>query len=381
MYLTVKSLPSLLVRPLRRLALGSTTVDNDTSDGVSHPHSTSCIHYHNDNHGHGIFNHVHGNQDTHMSIVFNLNGRPPTLNDVPSVIEPYQSAIRSLFDILLALRKLHETPSVLALQQQVKSFIPIVACVAKAVETVRRISPRFATHTLFFEIDNQALQYGKSLKQLHLDIREFHLHFSDLMESGVLRGIFLRIFATHRWPSLSRRIQLLIAQNQASLERRLQLLVDPRWCTIVGDAHGELGHLLAHAGIASETRIRHLEVQTIWIQAPTGPAMYAVPLSFCTSWRDITLVVHQYFQAGPESHYICRGDWEMVHVDDNRVLEERSFADALKPEAVFDIGIIVSRCLTQSRYTCPQCSAVNYKNTSRFTNKWIRWCVVRLALI
>lgn len=283
MYLTVKSLQSILVRPLRRLALGPTTVDNDASDGVSHPHSTSCIHYHNDNHGHGIFNHVHGNQDTHMSIVFNLNDRPPILNDVPSVIEPYQSAIGSLFDTLLALRKLHETPSVLALQQQVKSFIPIVACVAKAVETVRRISPRFATHTLFFEIDNQALQYGKSLKQLHLDIREFHLHFSNLMESGVLRGIFLRIFATHRWPSLSRRIQLLIEQNQVSLEWRLQLLVNPKWCTIVGDAHGELGHLLAHAGISSETRIRHLEVQTIWIQAPTGPAMYAVPLSFCTS--------------------------------------------------------------------------------------------------
>ncbi|KAL4255966.1 hypothetical protein AB1N83_013726 [Pleurotus pulmonarius] len=114
--------------------------------------------------------------------------------------------------------------------------------------------------------------------------------------------------------------------------------------------------------------------ETIWIQVPTGPAMYAVPLSFCTSWRDITRVVHQYFQAGPERHCICLGDWEMVHVDDNRVLEERSFADALKPEAVFDIGIgiIVSRCLTQSRYTCPQCSAINYKNTSRFTNKWIR---------
>ncbi len=71
----------------------------------------------------------------------------------------------------------------------------------------------------------------------------------------------------------------------------------------------------------------------------------------------------------------------MVHVDDNRVLEERSFSDALKPEAVFDIGIIVSRCRTQSRYTCPQCSAVNYKNTPHFTNKWIWWYVVRLALL
>ncbi|KAF4580314.1 hypothetical protein EYR38_003205 [Pleurotus pulmonarius] len=272
MYWTVKSLPSILVRPLRRLALGSTTVDNGASDGVSHPHSTSCIHYHNATHGHGIFNNVHGNKDTHMRIVFNLNDTPPISNDVPSVIEPHQSAIRSLFDILLALRKLHETPSVLALQQQVKTFIPIVACVAKAVETVRRISPRFATHTLFFEIDNQALQYV-----LDGAVRDWGTH-------------------TESW-GISRR------------------------------------------------------QETIWIQVPTGPAMYAVPLSFCTSWRDITRVVHQYFQAGPERHCICLGDWEMVHVDDNRVLEERSFADALKPEAVFDIGIgiIVSRCLTQSR--------------------------------
>ncbi|KAF9489362.1 hypothetical protein BDN71DRAFT_1512214 [Pleurotus eryngii] len=161
-----------------------------------------------------------------MSIIFGLNDRPPILNDVP---EPYQSAIGSLFDILLTLRKLHETPSVLAQQQQIKGFIPIVVCVDKAVAT-----------------------YGKSLKQLHMEFLEFDLHFSDLMESGVLPGIFLRVFATHRWPSLSRRIQLLIEQNQVSLERRLQLLVNPKWYQIVG-------------GFSSETWIRHLEVQTIWI--------------------------------------------------------------------------------------------------------------------
>ncbi|KAF4572384.1 hypothetical protein EYR36_006882 [Pleurotus pulmonarius] len=309
MYWTVKSLPSILVRPLRRLALGSTTVDNGASDGVSHPHSTSCIHYHNATHGHGIFNNVHGNKDTHMRIVFNLNDTPPISNDVPSVIEPHQSAIRSLFDILLALRKLHETPSVLALQQQVKTFIPIVACVAKAVETVRRISPRFATHTLFFEIDNQALQY----------------------ESGIAR-MAPTLAGRVRWPAAEPAPWWLIDR---STDFPLPVL---------DGAVRDWGTHTESWGISRRQ-------ETIWIQVPTGPAMYAVPLSFCTSWRDITRVVHQYFQAGPERHCICLGDWEMVHVDDNRVLEERSFADALKPEAVFDIGIgiIVSRCLTQSR--------------------------------
>ncbi|KAF9489356.1 hypothetical protein BDN71DRAFT_1512209 [Pleurotus eryngii] len=152
----------------------------------------------------------------------------------------YLGAIGSLFDILLALRKLHETPSVLAQQQQIKGFIPIVVCVDKAVATT--------------------LQYDKLLKQLHMEFLEFDLHFSDLMESGDPPGIFLRVFATHRWPSLSRRIQLLIEQNQVLPERRLQF---PKSRQIVGDTHGELGHLLPHSGISSETRIRHLEVQTI----------------------------------------------------------------------------------------------------------------------
>ncbi|KAF9489349.1 hypothetical protein BDN71DRAFT_1512204 [Pleurotus eryngii] len=114
----------------------------------------------------------------------------------PSVIGPHQSAIEAPVDILRSLHKLHESPSVVVLRKQVNDLITIVACVAKDVETIR-LSPQIAAHSFLSSMDHQACEYGQAFQPLNVDIRDFHAHFSDLMESGVLRGIFLRIFATH----------------------------------------------------------------------------------------------------------------------------------------------------------------------------------------
>lgn len=45
--------------------------------------------------------------------------------------------------------------------------------------------------------------------------------------------------------------------------------------------------------------------------------------------QDVTDVIHQRVN--------CRGKWEMVQVDDNRVIEESSFMNAMRPEAIFAI--------------------------------------------
>ncbi|KAF9489351.1 hypothetical protein BDN71DRAFT_329084 [Pleurotus eryngii] len=81
--------------------------------------------------------------------------------------------------------------------------------------------------------------------------------------------------------------------------------------------------------------------------------MYAIPLSLCTTWWDVRLMIGQYFREGPVSRYIRRGHWKMVRVDDNRVMQPRSFANAMKPEAIFDIGIVLHR-LKRKDITCPQ---------------------------
>lgn len=59
----------------------------------------------------------------------------------------------------------------------------------------------------------------------------------------------------------------------------------------------------------------------------------------------------------------------MVHVDENRIVDESSFADVLKPEATFDIGIIL-HLMARSLHTCPQCG---YDNSRTTFDLWVSW--------
>lgn len=98
-----------------------------------------------------------------------------------------------------------------------------------------------------------------------------------------------------------------------------------------------------------------------------------IQLPSSTNSQDVSLLIGQYFREGPVSHYIRGGDWKMVRVDDNRVIEARSFVDAMKAEAIFDIGIILHR-LKRKGIACPQCGQDDSENTVS-TEEWVRWCV------
>ncbi|KAF4580316.1 hypothetical protein EYR38_003207 [Pleurotus pulmonarius] len=138
----------------------------------------------NINYGGGVFNTVNGTQNFTTNITWNLhNGSTPNTASLP-LIELYQSAIGAAFDILRLLERLPETSAVSTIRNEVEGFVPALICVAKAMEIIRRVSPLFATHTFFANMDSQAIDCGRRLKELKTDIHEYSVHLGDIMLSS-----------------------------------------------------------------------------------------------------------------------------------------------------------------------------------------------------
>ncbi|KAF9489363.1 hypothetical protein BDN71DRAFT_1456273 [Pleurotus eryngii] len=176
------SLSTILSRSSVRLALGlSWSADSDYTrhDRVAPPcNPEDAVHTQNINYGRGIFNHVAGSQTFTMNVAFNVLGKPAFQhNDTISLVEPYRSAIDSLFEIIRLLEGLPQNLAVLMLREEVRGFVPVLICVAKAMEVIRRVSPQFATHTFFLNMVRQAQEYGRCLKELKRDTADISPRF------------------------------------------------------------------------------------------------------------------------------------------------------------------------------------------------------------
>lgn len=51
------------------------------------------------------------------------------------------------------------------------------------------------------------------------------------------------------------------------------------------EKYRELGNLIQSAGLGSIPPIHQPEIRTIWVRAPVGTDIYAIPLDLCTSWK------------------------------------------------------------------------------------------------
>ncbi|KAG5220244.1 hypothetical protein IMY05_C4639000300 [Salix suchowensis] len=241
----------------------------------------TVVHYHNHNQGRGIFNHIHGNQQIHMNISLNCNPESSLLCDTFPVIEPYQTAVKSLVDIIQVLLELPPSSTVTQ-REQLEGFLKMIVCAAKAMEIIRGNSPQLETMTFFSNVDRQARKFGKSLEQLRVDIGEFRDQILEQMETGT--------GATHDWPSLRTR----------------------------------LGTLIQTIKVIPKFDIRHFEVHTIWIRtrwmqyvrntieplhylASESIHLAVIQLPSSTNPQDVRLMIGQYFREGPVSRYIRRG--------------------------------------------------------------------------
>lgn len=196
--------------------------DHTHHDSLAPPsRQKDSVHQQNINYGRGIFNTVNGTQNFNMNITWNLHSKSPPKNASPLLIEPYQSAIGLVFDIIQLLDGLSQSSAVSTLRHEAEGFVPVLVCAAKAIETVRRVAPQFATHTFFANMDSQAIECGRRLKKLRTDIHEYSVHLDNIMLSSTVRQIFLLVFPPHRWRPLSYRIRECIQANQLWLERFL----------------------------------------------------------------------------------------------------------------------------------------------------------------
>ncbi|KAF9501627.1 hypothetical protein BDN71DRAFT_725398 [Pleurotus eryngii] len=129
----------------------------------------------------------------------------------------------------------------------------------------------------------------------------------------------------------------------------------------------ELGELIASLPFSGD--LHHPSVDAIWVREPAGQDWYSIPLRFCETWTDFAMVIYQHCRNGPEVEYLRQGNWAIVHVEDNHIIDQTNFTSILKSEMRFDIGVIV-QLLSAALRTCPQCG---HHNKGKATvDGWIR---------
>ncbi|KAG9227502.1 hypothetical protein CCMSSC00406_0000852 [Pleurotus cornucopiae] len=177
----------------------------------------------NHNEGRGIFNVVRGDQQFTTTLVMNLMA--PAMSSVDGeavpVMEPYGHAITYLQDIFVLLDHLPRTSSVVSLRDEVRGFLPVVACVAKTTEIIRDTCPQLLAHAFFADMENQAFKYTEGLEEMKVDITRFASDLGKRMESTLWREILLLIFSRRRWTPLCQRVKRYIQSNRSSLEHFL----------------------------------------------------------------------------------------------------------------------------------------------------------------
>ncbi|KAF7422644.1 hypothetical protein PC9H_010800 [Pleurotus ostreatus] len=306
----------------------------------------------NHNEGRGIFNVVRGDQQFTTTLVMNLMA--PAMSSVDGeavpVMEPYGHAITYLQDIFVLLDHLPRTSSVVSLRDEVRGFLPVVACVAKTTEIIRDTCPQLLAHAFFADMENQAFKYTEGLEEMKVDITRFASDLGKRMESTLWREILLLIFSRRRWTPLCQRVKRYIQSNRSSLEHFLYFFS----ARLVREKYRELGNLIQSAGLGSIPPIHQPEIRTIWVRAPVGTDIYAIPLDLCTSWKDFKLVIHRYCDDGPGGEYIQRNDWAMVELAANNIINKSGvLRKFLKPGMRFDVGIIIKLPPALKWRTCP----------------------------
>ncbi|KAL4267697.1 hypothetical protein AB1N83_000894 [Pleurotus pulmonarius] len=327
----------------------------------------------NHNEGRGIFNVVRGDQQFTTTLVINMNA-PATMasrnDEATPAMEPYGRAITCLTDVFGLLDHLPRTPSVTSLRGEVRGFLPVVACVAKTMEIIRDTCPQLLAHAFFADMESQAFKYTEGLEEMKVDIARFSSDLGRRMESTLWREILLLVFSRRRWTPLCQRVKRYIQSNRNSLEYFLYFF-SIHCRRLVQEKYREIGDLIQYAGLEPIPPMHQPEVRTIWVRAPVGTDIFAIPLDLCTSWKDLKLVIHRYCDDGPGGEYIQRNDWAMVELTANNIINKSgSIRQAVKPGMRFDVGIIIKLPPALKWRTCPQCGCNN--RGSRPSNGWIQ---------
>ncbi|KAF4596158.1 hypothetical protein EYR38_007532 [Pleurotus pulmonarius] len=292
----------------------------------------------NINNGCGIFNKIGGNQINNIVVQFDARAQrfkphndPPRV-DAQQLAEPYQGAASSLLvavELLQGLEIALPTSSSLRnLHNEVDEFLRVVCCVGSTMDFINNTSPQFSANSYFIAVAALAFECNRRLREINADIRSH--------------------------------------QDQMT-----KLLSTPACIEIFGDG---LKDLIARSDLMIPSEIENLTLNVFWVRQPAGTGWYTIPLSFCPSWKDLQIVIMQCCKNNPEGDYIRQGNWEMVHIEDDSVVERSRFANTVKAEMRFDISVIME-LLQASLFACPQCGHQHdeeeFSQPSRSRSEWI----------
>ncbi|KAL4257765.1 hypothetical protein AB1N83_010572 [Pleurotus pulmonarius] len=276
-------------------------------------------------------------------------------------LEPYRTTLESLARTRQRLSFLSDrTPSnntITRLSIEVDNLGPPARCVAKITHNILKVSPAFASLAIFSAIERCAFVCNAFLKELADDLGRFDVP-PDVPQA-------LAIFA-RRWFSLYPSIHKRLCLFQAQMMQFIQTIMASHVLELFDIENGELGEIMS---ILPRTwDLHHPSVDMIWVRQPVGMNWYAIPLRFCNTWRDLSIVIYQYCQDGPETQYMRRGAWTLISEADNSIIDQTSFPSILKPEMRFDIGVIMQ--LLAATTECPQCGYGNGQDAIR--DGWVR---------
>ncbi|KAF4605931.1 hypothetical protein EYR40_004723 [Pleurotus pulmonarius] len=307
----------------------------------------------NNNNGPGTFNQVNGVQNIYHCSHF--EDHPSTSNTELGVegsntggdrnavsvdrdpthgreLEPYRTAIKFLGLIRQHLQSTVERfaseDTISDVCDKAEELVALLRCISRVIRQVRQAPTVLVSHSIFFFIEENAFKWTRLLKELENELFELN-SCEDPSRTADITAC--------RWTSLFRRLQASVRSCRHGTTQFLRIVVASR---LLGNLDIEgLEELVAR--LVPKVDLHHPTVEAIWVREPTGRNWYSIPLGFCATWKDFSIVIHEYCRNGPEIEYIRRGKWAIVGESDNSVVDQGRFASILKPEMRFDIGVIL----------------------------------------
>ncbi|KAL4255781.1 hypothetical protein AB1N83_013661 [Pleurotus pulmonarius] len=325
----------------------------------------------NINNGAGTYNNVKGSQTINMGgVKFELHTNvgtqrsPPDRNRISELPAPYDLAAYQLVEADRLLREIEtgipSSRKISELRSDIEDFLQVVICVGSAMDFISKTTPQLSSNSFVERITHCAFGWSRHLKQLPADIRGYQTHIGCYIDAdSCLRRIFLSIFEDYRWRPWLRNLRAFVRRSSFSSKVSLAVLSTPACKKIFGEA---LRSLIKESNLLSTPEVEHLTVNTFWVRQPAGSGWYAIPIDLCTSRMDLQQILSHLCQDGPEEDYIYLGNWEIVHIEDDMVVDKDLFAKTVKSEMRFDISIIV-QSRSASSHTCPQCGCNSGKKS------------------
>ncbi|KAF4596150.1 hypothetical protein EYR40_008163 [Pleurotus pulmonarius] len=247
---------------------------------------------------------------------------PPDRDRVPELPAPYDLAAYHLLEADRLLREIEtgipSSRKISDLRSDIEDFLQVVICMGSAMDFICNTTPQLSSNSFVERITRRAFGWSRHLKQLPADIRGYQTHIGCYIDAdSCLRRIFLSIFEDYRWRPWLRNMRAFVRRSSFSSKVSLAVLSTPACKKIFGEA---LRSLIEESNLLSTPEIENLTVNTFW---------------------DLQHVLSHLCQNGPEEDYIYLGNWEIVHIGDDMVIDKDLFAKTVKAEMRFDISIIL----------------------------------------